>query len=63
MIRWYDYFIALLFADLMQSLLFTALTTTVLWQSFVFGLIIRFMYDVWMEFCKIRFNMENKNGN
>jgi len=60
MIRWYDYVVALLFADfLMAGVVFT-LTTDEWYMSLIGSFITLALWDTWNMYCQMRKNHESK---
>lgn len=62
MIRWYDYIVAIVFADIGLSLFLTGATnvTGVWWVPVVFGFLAGLIYRLWIDFyCKLRRKQEH----
>ena len=61
MIRWYDYIVALLAADVMMAFMFAGFNSTTWWEPLFFGLIAGFVFRIWeKEYCRFRLKQENK---
>lgn len=61
MIRWYDYIIALMAADLIQGLLFASVNTVVWWQPILYGLFAGMVWRAWENgYCAFRLRQEMK---
>jgi hypothetical protein len=62
MIRWYDYLIAVIMADLMLGLILAGFNSTLWWEPLVFGFLAGFVFRMWeKEYCRFRLRQENKN--
>ena len=55
MIRWYDYIVALLAADVMMTFMFAGFNSTTWWEPLFFGLIAGFVFRIWeKDYCRFR---------
>jgi hypothetical protein len=62
MIRWYDYLIAVLAADLMTTFMFAGFNSTLWWQPLLYGFLAGFIFQIWEKgYCRFRLRQENKN--
>lgn len=62
MIRWYDYVLAVLFADLITGFLLAGFFSTLWWEPIVYGLIAGFIYRSWSDaYCQFRLRREHEN--
>lgn len=63
MIRWYDWVVAVLFADLTMNLLIAGFSAASLWEPMVYGFVAGLVIRVWeTEYCQLRLKMETKSG-
>lgn len=63
MIRWYDWVIAVLLADLVQSFLFAGFSATTLWEALVYGAIAGLIFRAWEDsYCQFRLRVENERN-
>lgn len=63
MVRWYDYFAAAMFADLLFTFAIAAISATAvnLLYALLFAAMVWFIYDLWINtYCKFRLLMELK---
>jgi hypothetical protein len=61
MIRWYDYIVAILAADVMMTFMFAGFNSTTWWEPVFFGLIAGFVFRIWEKnYCRFRLKQENK---
>lgn len=61
MMRWYDYVLAVLLADLIQSFFFAAMFATTWWGPMVYGLIAGMLWQAWStDYCAFRLRQEMK---
>ena len=60
MIRWYDYILAIMVADLTQTFLFAGFNATTWWQPLIYGFIAGMIWKAWdNEYCNFRKRREN----
>lgn len=63
MIRWYDWVLAFILADLIQSFIFAGFAALTLWEPFVYGLIAGLIVRSWETgYCQFRLRQETENG-
>lgn len=61
MIRWYDYIVALLAADVMMTFMFAGFNSTTWWEPLFFGSIAGFVFRIWeKDYCRFRLKQESK---
>lgn len=61
MIRWYDWIIALVAADIFLTNIIVALTSDAWWISFLASLVAWMVWDLWNNlYCKIRLIQEQE---
>jgi hypothetical protein len=61
MIRWYDYALAILAADMIIAFLAIGFTSAEWWKSALAGLAAGLIYNVWkQDYCQFRLRQENK---
>lgn len=64
MIRWYDYIVAILIADLITTCMFTSISiNTEFYMAGILGLVAGLLWNFWtLIYCKIRFFQELRRG-
>lgn len=61
MIRWYDWAVAILAADLIVAFSVASITSENFWANIIFGLLAGFVYSAWtVDYCNIRKKQEQK---
>lgn len=61
MIRWYDYVLAVLAADVLTASAFISLTSDNLFISILFGSLSGVVYSLWaVDYCNFRLKQETK---
>ena len=61
MIRWYDWIVAFIAADIFLTNVLVALTSDVWWISFLTSIVAWMVWDLWDDiYCKIRLTQEFK---
>jgi hypothetical protein len=60
MIRWYDWVIAILAADLILAFGLAGITGTNFWMNILYGLLAGFVYSAWtVDYCNVRKRQEH----
>jgi hypothetical protein len=60
MIRWYDWLVAILAADLMLAFSIASLTGENFWANIIFGLLAGLVYSLWtVDYCDLRKRQEH----
>ena len=60
MIRWYDYALAVLAADLIFSFSLASLTADNFWMNILYGLLAGMVYSAWkVDYCNFRKRQEH----
>ena len=60
MLRWYDWAVAILAADLMLAFSIASITGDNVWINILNGLLAGFVYSVWtVDYCNIRKRQEH----
>ena len=61
MIRWYDYIVAILAADVMMTFMFAGFNSTTWWEPLFFGFVAGFVFRIWeKDYCRFRLKQESK---
>lgn len=60
MLRWYDYVVALVFADFLLAGVIYACTSEVWYESLIASFVTLTVYDMWNMYCQMRKNHESK---
>lgn len=61
MIRWYDYIVAILLADVILALIVTGIISTVWWHPLVYGFFAGIVFQLWNTvYCEYRVKKENQ---
>jgi hypothetical protein len=61
MIRWYDYILAVVFADVMLSFAISGFVAEGVFQSLLSGLVVGLAWSVWsQDYCEYRRNKERE---
>lgn len=58
--KWYDYIVIFIFADIMTTLLFSLMFAPSLWISIISGFMLTFVWDGWNMYERFRYNA-NRN--
>lgn len=61
MIRWYDYIVAILAADLILAFMLMGFNSVTWWEPLFYGFVAGFIFRAWdKEYCRFRLRQENK---
>lgn len=62
MIRWYDWAVAILAADLMLAFSMASITSDNVWMNIIYYLLVAVVYSLWtVDYCNIRKRQEHGN--
>lgn len=60
MIRWYDYILAIITADLMLTTFLYAMSVETWWLSLISTMAVLALWDIWKGYCEWRRGYESK---
>ena len=63
MIRWYDYLLAILAADLILAFMLAGFDSTTWWEPLLYGLLAGMVWQAWkIDYCTFRLRQEIARG-